>query len=118
MLVDIPQHMLNYFARKGFNLDITPEDDAILASGCVDFIGFSYYMSFTTQFSPDNPQLDYVEPRDLVSNPYIDTSEWGILKMIRQGYVIHSTGSGIISSCRCLLSKMDLVQLTNKLTAR
>ncbi|HDB9217396.1 TPA: family 1 glycosylhydrolase [Escherichia coli] len=45
--------------------------------GCVDFIGFSYYMSFTTQFSPDNPQLDYVEPRDLVSNPYIDTSEWG-----------------------------------------
>ncbi|MCM4870236.1 family 1 glycosylhydrolase, partial [Escherichia coli] len=69
-----PQHMLNYFARKGFNLDITPEDNAILASGCVDFIGFSYYMSFTTQFSPDNPQLDYVEPRDLVSNPYIDTS--------------------------------------------
>ncbi|WP_109865843.1 family 1 glycosylhydrolase [Escherichia coli] len=68
---------LNYFARKGFNLDITPEDNAILASGCVDFIGFSYYMSFTTQFSPDNPQLDYVEPRDLVSNPYIDTSEWG-----------------------------------------
>ncbi|MBK0795041.1 family 1 glycosylhydrolase, partial [Escherichia coli O25b:H4-ST131] len=56
---------------------ITPEDNAILASGCVDFIGFSYYMSFTTQFSPDNPQLDYVEPRDLVSNPYIDTSEWG-----------------------------------------
>ncbi|MBO8077072.1 family 1 glycosylhydrolase, partial [Klebsiella pneumoniae] len=56
-----PQHMLNYFARKGFNLDITPEDNAILASGCVDFIGFSYYMSFTTQFSPDNPQLDYVE---------------------------------------------------------
>ncbi|ENE3044310.1 family 1 glycosylhydrolase [Escherichia coli] len=29
------------------------------------------------KFSPDNPQLDYVEPRDLVSNPYIDTSEWG-----------------------------------------
>lgn len=72
-----PQHMLNYFARKGFNLDITPDDNAILARGCVDFIGFSYYMSFTTQFSPDNPQLDYVEPRDLVSNPYIDTSEWG-----------------------------------------
>ncbi|NPG56551.1 6-phospho-beta-glucosidase [Escherichia coli] len=72
-----PQHMLNYFARKGFNLDITPEDNAILARGCVDFIGFSYYMSFTTQFSPDNPQLNYVEPRDLVSNPYIDTSEWG-----------------------------------------
>ncbi|HGW0835714.1 TPA: 6-phospho-beta-glucosidase, partial [Escherichia coli] len=43
-----PQHMLNYFARKGFNLDITPEDNAILARGCVDFIGFSYYMSFTT----------------------------------------------------------------------
>lgn len=32
---------------------------------------------FEMKFSPDNPQLDYVEPRDLVSNPYIDTSEWG-----------------------------------------
>lgn len=37
----------------------------------------TWNLSFTTQFSPDNPQLDYVEPRDLVSNPYIDTSEWG-----------------------------------------
>ncbi len=51
MLVDIIRNiLLNYFARKGFNLDIA-EDNAILASGCVDFIGFSYYMSFTTQFS-------------------------------------------------------------------
>ena len=67
----------NYFARKGFNLDITPEDNAILARGCVDFIGFITTCLLRHNFRPDNPQLDYVEPRDLVSNPYIDTSEWG-----------------------------------------
>lgn len=110
------QHMLNYFARKGFNLDITPEDNAILASGCVDFIGFSYYMSFTTQFSPDNwIMLNH----EIWSATLISIHPNGDGKLIRQGYVIHSTGSGIISSCRCLLSKMDLVRLTrDKLTAR
>ncbi|MFP1483528.1 hypothetical protein ACLB1S_15300 [Escherichia coli] len=29
------RHILNYFARKGFNLDITPEDKLNCASGCV-----------------------------------------------------------------------------------
>lgn len=72
-----PQHMLNYFRRKAFSLDITEEDIATLKRGCVDYIGFSYYMSFVTQFTEDNPELNYVEAKHLVKNPYIETSEWG-----------------------------------------
>lgn len=44
-----PQHLLNYFTRRGFELDITEEDRQALTEGCVDYIGFSYYMSFATQ---------------------------------------------------------------------
>lgn len=113
-----PQHMLNYFAGKGFNLDITPEDNAILASGCVDFIGFSYYMSLRHNFRPITRNWIMLN-HEIWSATLISIHPNGDGKLIRQGYVIHSTGSGIISSCRCLLSKMDLVRLTrDKLTAR
>lgn len=72
-----PRHLLNYFARKGFNLDITAEDLQILKRGCVDYIGFSYYMSFATKATADNPQLDYDETKSLVKNPYVKASDWG-----------------------------------------
>ena len=72
-----PQHLLNYFERRGFALDITDEDIAALKQGCVDYIGFSYYMSFATKATPDNPQLDYDESKSLVSNPYVQKSDWG-----------------------------------------
>lgn len=58
-----PQHLLNYFERRGFALDITEEDKVALTQGCVDYIGFSYYMSFATKATADNPQLDYDEAR-------------------------------------------------------
>lgn len=72
-----PQHMVNYFRKKGFELDITESDIEILQHGRVDYIGFSYYMSFVTQYTDDNPEFDYVEPAHLVNNPYIQTSDWG-----------------------------------------
>ncbi|MCV5926028.1 family 1 glycosylhydrolase, partial [Escherichia coli] len=56
-----PQHLLNYFARRGFTLDITEADRQALTEGCVDYIGFSYYMSFATKATEDNPLLDYDE---------------------------------------------------------
>jgi len=43
----------------------------------VDYIGFSYYMSFVTKATPDNPQLDYDESKSLVSNRYVQKSDWG-----------------------------------------
>ena len=48
-----------------------------LTEGCVDYIGFSYYMSFATKATADNPLLDYDETTSLVSNPYVKKSDWG-----------------------------------------
>lgn len=69
--------MLNYFDKQRFHLDITDNDLNILQYGCVDYIGFSYYMSFVTKSTEDNPDFNYVEPHHLVKNPYIQTSDWG-----------------------------------------
>nr|WP_315529479.1 6-phospho-beta-glucosidase [Carnobacterium maltaromaticum] len=72
-----PAYLEKYFQRKGFNLDITVEDKLLLLECCVDYIGFSYYMSFTTESKSDNPQYDYDESKDLVRNPYVKASDWG-----------------------------------------
>lgn len=72
-----PSYMRSYFERKQFDLDITPEDEAALAKGCVDYIGFSYYMSFAIKGKENDPTYDYDESQDLVGNPYVDASEWG-----------------------------------------
>lgn len=69
-----PQWLLNHFDRKQFNLDMTTEDMAILKAGKVDYIGFSYYMSFAIQ---DTGKLEYHEDQDRVANPYVEASEWG-----------------------------------------
>ena len=57
--------------------DITEADRQALTEGCVDYIGFSYYMSFATKATEDNPLLDYDETTSLVSNPYVKKSDWG-----------------------------------------
>ena len=72
-----PEYMKAYFDRKGFLLDITPDDLADLEQGCVDYIGFSYYMSFVVRHSDDNPDYDYREDVDKTTNPYIESSDWG-----------------------------------------
>ena len=97
-----PSYMLKYFERKAFDLDITPEDIENLSKGEVDYIGFSYYMSFAIKdqaekldpslklnYMPSTaekmenqenlgaPTFDYIENRDLVKNQYVKASEWG-----------------------------------------
>ncbi|HCA3432752.1 TPA: 6-phospho-beta-glucosidase [Salmonella enterica subsp. enterica serovar Ball] len=72
-----PDYMLNYFDKQRFNLDITESDLDILRLGCVDYIGFSYYMSFVTKYMDNNPDYNYIEPDHLVKNPYIQSSDWG-----------------------------------------
>lgn len=72
----IPAYMQSFFKRKGYHLDITEEDIATLKDGCVDYIGFSYYMSFTTK-GDGNEYLDYNEATDLCDNPNISKTKWG-----------------------------------------
>ena len=58
-------------------MDVTAEDLALLKEGCVDYIGFSYYMSFAIKHKPENESFDYDEMHDLVKNPYVEASDWG-----------------------------------------
>ena len=72
-----PSYMKAYFNRKQFDLDITTEDEVQLTKGTVDYIGFSYYMSFAVKDHDKGPAYDYDEAHDLVENPYVKASEWG-----------------------------------------
>ena len=52
-----PSFIKKYLARKNYELDITEKDIADLSLGCVDYIGFSYYMSFAIQDKHKRPCL-------------------------------------------------------------
>lgn len=72
-----PQHILKKFERKGYDKFILPEDEVALAEGCVDYIGFSYYMSFATKFTGRfGKSFDFSE-EDYVRNEYLKASDWG-----------------------------------------
>lgn len=72
-----PNYLKAYWKRKGFRIDITKEDEEALRNGCVDYVGFSYYMSYVVKGSEENPKYDYDESKDKVENPYIEKSDWG-----------------------------------------
>ncbi|MCW6682556.1 6-phospho-beta-glucosidase [Aerococcaceae bacterium NML160702] len=73
---EYPVNILKYWERKGYHLDITQQDLEDLQDGCVDYIGFSYYMSFTIRQAQENPFYDYKEHSQLVRNQYLEASEW------------------------------------------
>ena len=72
-----PGYMTKFFERKGYDLDITEQDKEDLKNGCVDYIGFSYYMSKAVSLVRDNPHFDYDETSDQVNNPHVAKSDWG-----------------------------------------
>ncbi|WP_143794189.1 family 1 glycosylhydrolase, partial [Oenococcus oeni] len=72
-----PEWIQKYWARKGYNLDILASDLATIKAGTVDYVGFSYYMSFATKAHEGETHFDYDEHDDLVSNPYVEKSDWG-----------------------------------------
>ena len=74
---EYPGYIKTYWQRKNFNIDVTKEDEEALKEGCVDYVGFSYYMSFATQYTEGNEHYDYDEETMLVRNPYIEASKWG-----------------------------------------
>jgi Beta-glucosidase/6-phospho-beta-glucosidase/beta-galactosidase len=73
-----PSWLRKYQAAKKFDLDITAEDLASLKKGRVDYLGFSYYMSFATAAKPDEDDYySYNEAKDLVTNKFVPQSDWG-----------------------------------------
>lgn len=73
-----PGYVKAMWEREGITPEMEPGDAEILASGTVDYIGFSYYMSFTVKSGTSNDLTEIVAgTRDSVDNPYLKASDWG-----------------------------------------
>lgn len=72
-----PNHVLKYWERKGFKIDFTEKDTEDLLEGCVDYIGFSYYMSKAIAQVRGNDAFDYDESTQDTPNEYLVASDWG-----------------------------------------
>ncbi len=72
-----PSYLLKYFERKRYLLDITEQDKQDLNEGKVDYIGFSYYMSWAVKYPQGASSYDLVSQDCLVKNPHIPVSDWG-----------------------------------------
>lgn len=74
-----PAYVKKQWEREGYDLDITEEDLAHLREGCVDYIGFSYYLS--SVMSADTLLArtgnDSAASADAVENPYLEKTPWG-----------------------------------------
>lgn len=74
-----PNYAKKMFEQKQLNIGIRDGDEAILAQGTVDFIGFSYYMSTTVKHRDDghfnhNPVFGSLPSS--IENPYLEKSDW------------------------------------------
>ncbi|MGY3777127.1 glycoside hydrolase family 1 protein [Isobaculum melis] len=72
-----PKHKLKEFEREGITIKKEAGDDAIIASGTVDYIGFSYYMSTVSASDPTDVKYVGGNQMPAVKNPYLEESEWG-----------------------------------------
>ncbi len=69
---------LKSYQKHNFNLDITLEDQDVLKAGRVDYIGLSYYMSFTVSGAKKtNPEYRFAEGDDQIKNKYLKQTNWG-----------------------------------------
>lgn len=72
-----PPYIEKYLGRHHIELDITEKDREDLKQGCVDYIGFSYYLSYAIRHREDQPDYDYDQETAMVKNPYVKASQWG-----------------------------------------
>ena len=71
-----PRFAPRMWKEYGVELDWQPGDEELLASGCVDFYSFSYYMSMTVTTHEGAEQMS----GNLIfggKNPYLKATDWG-----------------------------------------
>lgn len=72
-----PSYLVKEWQRKGIEVAMQPEDEAILRAGTADYLAISYYMTHVVS----SQQTQGASPSSLfegvISNPYLDTSDWG-----------------------------------------
>ncbi len=74
-----PSYARHEWLIKGYNLNITEDDEQILKEGKVDYIGFSYYMSNTVKSDSQSTVSESMDGSSTysVKNPYLKASDWG-----------------------------------------
>jgi len=72
-----PSFLTKYWARQGFEIDVTAQDEQDLHNGTVDYIGFSYYMSHAIQKNEGRSFDELTMQNSLVRNTYLEASDWG-----------------------------------------
>jgi 6-phospho-beta-glucosidase len=75
-LGEYPNWLEKYWEHKQFKVDVTDEDRRILKENTVDYVAFSYYMSWTVSDTGDE-WLAYNEEENHGDNPFLKKSDWG-----------------------------------------
>lgn len=74
-----PSYIKSEWARRGFHIEMAPEDEQILRDGCCDYLGFSYYMSNSVEHTAaqqaDSTALEAFPGSR--KNPHVKASDWG-----------------------------------------
>ncbi|QNM13367.1 MULTISPECIES: glycoside hydrolase family 1 protein [Bacillota] len=71
-----PTSILNYYRKKGIEIDWYPGYESILKEGTVDFASISYYHTAVISAEPDKAEPIGAFIRNL-ENPYIKMTDWG-----------------------------------------
>ena len=72
-----PQYMKQYFKKNNIEIKMEDGDEEILKEGKVDFIGFSYYMTFVVSGENNGKKLTGGNMMKGIKNPYLKASDWG-----------------------------------------
>ncbi|QIK68917.1 6-phospho-beta-glucosidase [Erysipelothrix sp. HDW6C] len=73
----IPEYALKEWDRLGYSIEYTEQDLDDLRAGTVDYIGFSYYMSFTVSATATDTSFEMLPGVHMCHNEYIKNSDWG-----------------------------------------
>lgn len=71
-----PAYMNRFFKEHNIKFEITKEDEEVLKN-TVDFISFSYYMSYCATSDEEKNLKSRGNILSAVKNPYLKESEWG-----------------------------------------
>lgn len=73
---EYPSYMNRYFKEQGIEIVKEAGDDEILRNNTVDFIAFSYYMTYIGKYDPDDNSNSGMLVSQ-IKNPHLELSQWG-----------------------------------------
>ncbi|MGM9926438.1 MAG: glycoside hydrolase family 1 protein [Bacillus sp. (in: firmicutes)] len=74
---EYPGYLKRFLRENNITIEMAEGDEEILKEHTVDYIGFSYYMTFVASTDPEALEKAKGNLLDGVKNPYLKASEWG-----------------------------------------